>query len=46
MRNFDKEEIEMSKEMAKAVWDKVIDNMPDDFNFVMTTGQDSFPAGS
>ena len=31
----DKEEINMSKEMAKAVWDKVIDNMPDDFTFVL-----------
>ena len=36
----------MSKDMAKAVWDQVIDNMPRDFSFVMTTGNDAFPKGS
>ena len=41
-----KEQIEMSKDMAKAVWDQVIDNMPENYNFIMKTGQDAFPAGS
>ena len=36
----------MSKDMAKAVWDKVITNMPTDFHFIMKTGQDAFPKGS
>lgn len=31
--NTGKEEIVMSKDMAKAVWDKVIDNMPQDYTF-------------
>ena len=33
--NKGKEEINLDKDMAKAVWDKVIDNMPDDFTFVL-----------
>ena len=36
----------MSRDMAKAVWDQVMDNMPRDFTFVMTTGNDAFPKGS
>ena len=32
--------------MAKAVWDQVIDNIPENFTFQMKTGQDTFPAGS
>ena len=36
----------MDKDMAKAVWDKVIKNMPTDFTFIMKTGQDAFPKGS
>ena len=36
----------MSKDMAKAVWDQVIDNMPDDYEFQMKTCQDTFPKGS
>ena len=44
--NTGKEQIEMSKDMAKAVWDQVIDNMPDDYEFQMKTCQDTFPKGS
>jgi hypothetical protein len=33
--NTGKEEMEMSKDMAKAVWDQVVNNMPQDFTFVL-----------
>ena len=36
----------MNKDMAKAVWDKVINNMPLDYTFTMSTGADAFPKGS
>ncbi len=36
----------MSKDMAKAVWDQVMGNIPENYTFQMSTGQDPFPKGS
>ena len=42
----DKETFEMSKKLAKVVWDKALDSIPEDYTFEMSTGQDTFPKGS
>ena len=41
-----KAQMEMSKDLAWAVWDEVVNNIPEDFKFIMKTGQDTFPKGS
>lgn len=39
-------EISLSKEEAKRIWELTLSNVPEEYDFVVKTGKDPFPAGS